>query len=130
MSCVKITAMNQRENHNFHGNTWSYTVPHRKERICFACLTETLEDDAIIMVKKRPALAEALHLIQLQNFIDDLQSNIEIAVHFTFVLIGNLKMLFKTYFFFSRLKMTVCGCLIRFGSSIFSRGGGSPPTFI
>ncbi|XP_011429415.3 meiosis inhibitor protein 1 isoform X1 [Magallana gigas] len=79
--------MNQRENHNFHGNTWSYTVPHRKERICFACLTETLEDDAMIMVKKRPALAEALHLIQLQNFIDDLQSNIEIAVHFTFVLI-------------------------------------------
>lgn len=93
--------MNQRENHNFHRNTWSYTVPHREERICFACLTETLEDDAMIMVKKRPALAEALHLIQLQNFIDDLQSNIEIAVHFTFVLIGNLKMLFKTFLFLS-----------------------------
>lgn len=96
--------MNQRENHNFHGSTWSYTVPHREERICFACLTETLEDDAVIMVKKRPALAEALHLIHLQNFIDDLQSNIEIAVHFTFVLIGNLKISFKTYFLFLSIK--------------------------
>lgn len=79
--------MNQTENHKFHGNTWSYKIPHREEPVCFACLSEILEDDEIIMVKKRPALAEALHLIHHQDFISDLQSNIEIPVHFSFVLI-------------------------------------------
>lgn len=107
--------MEQKENHNLHGSTWSYTVPHREERICFACLTENLEDDAMIMVKKRHALAEALHLIHLQNFIDDLQSNIEIAVHFTFVLMGNLKMTFKTYFLFLSFKNSS----VRSGSAYF-----------
>ncbi|XP_061197144.1 meiosis inhibitor protein 1-like [Saccostrea echinata] len=79
--------MNQTENHKFHGNTWSYKVPHREELVCFACLSEILEDDEIIMVKKRPALAEALHLIHHHDFISDLQGNIEVPIHFSFVLI-------------------------------------------
>jgi predicted DNA-binding protein (MmcQ/YjbR family) len=82
-------SINLTENHQFHANTWSYKVPHHEELVCFACLTETLDDDAIIMVKKRPALAEALHLIHQQDFVNDLQSNMEIAIHFSFVLIGN-----------------------------------------
>ena len=80
--------MNRRGNHNIHGSTWSYIVPHHEEPICFACLVECLEDDDVVMVKKRPALAETLHLIHLKNFIDDLQRNVEIAVHFSFVVFG------------------------------------------
>ncbi|XP_078320015.1 meiosis inhibitor protein 1-like isoform X1 [Crassostrea virginica] len=79
--------MNRKGNHNIHGSTWSYSVPHHEEPVCFACLVECLEDDDVVMVKKRPALAETLHLIHLKNFIDDLQRNVEIAVHFSFVVL-------------------------------------------
>ena len=76
--------------HVHHDEKWLVSSHHRGQpsRLCIACLTDMLEDKAMVTVKKKMALSELVALFNHDHVAKLLVGNEDVHLHLTLILAG------------------------------------------